>query len=795
MKICGQTSVVLSSLRMLAILLLAAVPAARATIYYSQAPGRADLLTCWNSNAGGGGSTPANFTSGDTFVMQGGQTITNGGNWTVSGGGTIQINSNALWEGSGKTMSVGGNLVNNGTIQSLVGTTTFSFTSASTYSGTGTIFAGTGGSSRINWLVNVGSSLTMGGNYLFANGGIHPYQRNFTVNGTLDCGNYTLTGGGGIDFILSNGATFITANTNGINGSILSFGTNSSFSSAASYVFNGGSAQAAGAWLPGTVTNLTINNAAGVTLASNLTVTGSFILTNSSRLNLMFSAGAPVTVGKLANYGTTTIGILGTNFAAGQDYPLLNYTNRQGAGGFALGALPAGMAATLITNGNSLVLRVTSPPVPVVVPPVALVRDTGGMHLGVNAQAGYSYKVSASTNLVDWTHLVTVRGQDVVPWSLPAAELAYVKRFFRADKVTAQGLTGLTVWTNFQATAGARLQIGMIGDSYTQNRARYTLRLKQTLTAKYGDLGAGFLGFASFSAAGLNGSVDDSELNYTIAYTNWTTKNGGGYGPDAGHVTSVSNNASLTIQVLKTVETNKLYYVNSPGTAGFHYRLRDAVTTNSWVTVSTAAALSLGITAIDTRTNIAPYYIDIEALGIGVSLIGSEAVKTGSGVVAHKLGCSGGRADQFAANTVSQAALNALNLDLIIIIMFATNEQAGNATPASFKTALQNIITTVRSVKPGIDVILMLPCYTEYELEIPKAYKLHDYGAVMQQVATANNAAFIDFSDVFGPATELQDLINAGLMATDRIHPSTTGAGSGGWLMADTIAKSILGLP
>ena len=791
----GQTLVAISTVRTVVILLLAVIPAAQAAIYYSQPPGSANLLTCWNSNAGGGGSTPVNFTSGDTFVMQSGQTITNGANWTVSGGGTIQINSGALWEGSGKTMSVGGNLVNNGTIQSLVGTTTFSFTSASTYSGTGTIFAGTGGSSRINWLVNGGSTLTMGGNYLFANGGIHPYQRNFTVNGTIDCGTNTLTGGGGIDFILGDGATFITANTNGINGSILNFGTNSSFSSTASYVFNGGSAQLAGAWLPGTVTNLTINNAAGVTLASNLTVSGVFTLTNSSRLNLKFTSAAPVAVGKLFNYGTTTIGVSGTNFLAGQDYPVLQYTNRQGGGGFALGALPSGMVATLITNGNSLVLRVTTPPAIVVVPPVALVRDTGGMHLGVNSTAGYSYKVTGSTNLVDWDHLVTVRGQDIVPWSLPASELAYVKRFFRADKVTAQGLTGLNRWTNFQATAGARLQIGMIGDSYTQNRSRYTLRLKQTLTAKYGDLGAGFLGFASFTQTnGANGSVDDSELNYTIVYNQWHSQNGSGYGPDAGHVTSISNNASLTIQVLKTVETNKLYYVNTPGTAGFHYRIRDAVTTQSWVTVSTDAALSLGITAIDSRTYTAPYNIDIEALGIGVSLIGSEAVKAGPGVVAHKLGCSGGRADQFAINAVSQAALNALNLDLIII-MFATNEQAGNATPASFKTALQNIITTVRSVKPNIDVILMLPCYTQYELEIPKAYKLHDYGAMMLQVAASNNAAYIDFSDVFGPATQLQNLIDTGLMAADRIHPSTTGVGSGGYLMADTISKSILGLP
>ena len=784
-----------SAAKALAILLLALAPSARAATYYSQSPFIANALTNWNSLAAGGGSTPANFTSGDTFIIQTNHVMTNTASWTVSGGATIQINSGGLLDGSGATISVGGNLVNNGTIQSLLGTTTYAFTSASTYSGTGVINPGTGGSSRINWLVGAGNTLTMGGNFLFANGGVYPYHRNFTVSGTIDCGAYTLTGGGGIDFILTNGATFITAHANGLNGSIVNFGTNGSFSSAASYVFKGGSAQVAGSWLPATVTNLTINNPAGVTLVGNVNVTGALTLTNSSRLNLKFTAGTPVTAGRLVSDGTTTLGISGTNFLAGQDYPVIQYTNRQGSGGFALAALPTGMVAALITNGSSLVLRVTSPPAVVVTPPLALVRDVGGMHLGVNSVTGYTYKVSASTNLVAWDHLASVRGQDVVPWTLSAAELGYARRFFRADKVGAQGLAGLTVWSNFQATAGARLQIGMIGDSYTQNRSRYTKRLKQTLAAQYGNLGAGFLGFASFTPTnGANGSVDETELDYTIVYNQWTSKNGGGYGPDAGHVTSLSNNASLTISVKKTVETNKLYYVNAPGSAGFRYRLRNAVTTNSWVTNATDAALSLGLTALDVRTSIAPYNIDLEALGVGVSLIGAEAIKTGPGVVAHKLGCSGGRADQFAANAVAKAALNELNLDLVII-MFATNEQGGNATPASFKAALQNIITTVRSVKPGMDVILMLPCYTKYELEFPTTYKLHDYGKVMLEVAVANSAAFLDFSDVFGPATELQNLIDGGLMNIDRIHPSTTGVGSGGYLMADTIAKSLLNLP
>ena len=105
-----------------ALLLLALTPAARAATYYSQPP-NANVLTNWNSNPAGGGSTPANFTSGDTFIIQTNHTMTNTGSWTVSGGATIQINSGGLLDGSASTITLGGNLVNNGTIQSMLGTT------------------------------------------------------------------------------------------------------------------------------------------------------------------------------------------------------------------------------------------------------------------------------------------------------------------------------------------------------------------------------------------------------------------------------------------------------------------------------------------------------------------------------------------------------------------------------------------------------------------------------------------------------------------------------------------------
>ncbi len=69
---------------------------------------------------------------------------------------------------------------------------------------------------------------------------------------------------------------------------------------------------------------------------------------------------APVSVGYLVLNGTTTINILGGTFATGQIYPLIGFTNISGAGNFVLGAVPVGLVATVVTNGNAIALQVAT---------------------------------------------------------------------------------------------------------------------------------------------------------------------------------------------------------------------------------------------------------------------------------------------------------------------------------------------------------------------------------------------------------------------------------------------------
>ena len=77
-----------------------------AAYFYSQSSSDPSVLANWNSNPGGGGVTPADFSGvGDTFVVQSGHTMTAAGSWTVSGSGaTVQVQDGSLVVNNGVTV-------------------------------------------------------------------------------------------------------------------------------------------------------------------------------------------------------------------------------------------------------------------------------------------------------------------------------------------------------------------------------------------------------------------------------------------------------------------------------------------------------------------------------------------------------------------------------------------------------------------------------------------------------------------------------------------------------------------
>jgi autotransporter-associated beta strand protein len=104
--------------------------------------------------------------------------------------------------------------------------------------------------------------------------------------------------------------------------------------------------------------------AAGATLnVSSLTLGNS---TNSFTGISSTTAAAVTNVGVLTLNGTVTVNAQGATITVGQ-YPLIASAGGiTGTGGFVVGTLPLGAVATIITNGNTIVLDVTTAPSPLV---------------------------------------------------------------------------------------------------------------------------------------------------------------------------------------------------------------------------------------------------------------------------------------------------------------------------------------------------------------------------------------------------------------------------------------------
>lgn len=104
----------------------------------------------------------------------------------------------------------------------------------------------------------------------------------------------------------------------------------------------------------GATLGVLVNSASSV---PTLTLTAS----NASALSLSGVSSttvAPIYATNLAPVGTVTINVAGS-FGVENQYPLIKFTGYTGTGGFALGSLPVGVTANLVTNGSVIALNVT----------------------------------------------------------------------------------------------------------------------------------------------------------------------------------------------------------------------------------------------------------------------------------------------------------------------------------------------------------------------------------------------------------------------------------------------------
>jgi len=295
-------------------------------------------------------------------------TITIRGNVTVQNTGSGRWNLCAPAAGAAVTVNIAGNLVVDGsasTSSQLVGVT-----SNGTSNGTTTVIVnvqgnvlvtgnptnnawtkfsisngsqGGSGTSTWNFYGNVSisdaqiqnsTSTTSGGlgKFVFAKNGTQSFTLS-NINNTLAAINIEVLNGSTLNigsnallfstgfFTLNSGAGIVTSLPSGLDGNLTNTGTKT-LSTAANYTFNGTSAQVPGALFPASVNDLTINNAAGISLSAPVTLNGTLTFTagklSLGANNLIVSASGSLSGASAASYIVTDgVGTLTQTIGAG----------------------------------------------------------------------------------------------------------------------------------------------------------------------------------------------------------------------------------------------------------------------------------------------------------------------------------------------------------------------------------------------------------------------------------------------------------------------------------------------
>ena len=260
----------------------------------------------WSNNLNFGWNSGTTIIRGNVTVMNTGAT----GRWQLCApagraSDTLIIDGNLTVDGSALTGTTVVNLTSNGTSNGLttvvinvMGNVTVTGNSANkawtnfsvsrgSQGGTGTTTWNLYGSSFSMTNATTQNSNATGAKFVFAKAG----KQTMTLSGdslvgfplrvlngsTLSMGTSVLGGSG--TFTLDSGATIESGHSGGLDSTLSNTGVKS-LSSAASYTFNGTSAQVMGSLMPTTLKNLTINNPAGVTLPKADTINGMLTLTS-----------------------------------------------------------------------------------------------------------------------------------------------------------------------------------------------------------------------------------------------------------------------------------------------------------------------------------------------------------------------------------------------------------------------------------------------------------------------------------------------------------------------------------
>lgn len=347
-----------------------------------------------------------------------------------------------------------------------------------------------------------------------------------------------------------------------------------------------------------------------------------------------------------------------------------------------------------------------------------------------------------------------------------------------------------------EAVAGvnASLTIAMIGDSYTHNNGRYAFKVAKALWRKYqSDIttpnGYGFISFGGVGGSLPNGSIQWNAYAKAVAGSGTidVSSYGTGGGPDTCQAV-LSSGAIIYLDGGITTNRGISYTLMfEGGTGSVQWSFDDGATWSNVLDLSTyPSGLQTYEIDVSAFASVANKPFRIKAVTQS-TIYGINAVlKNTAGIVVHKLGATGTRAQQWATVDATRwkAGLSVLAPNLVMI-MHGTNDQTSSRTKAQFKADIKTIMDRAIEVNPVADILLMAPPENQRGL----ATKISTYADAMYELAQEYKCAYLDMQPHFGvnPSDYAFGSLRP-LFASDGIHPEPN---TGGYAMKDAVLYAL----
>lgn len=337
----------------------------------------------------------------------------------------------------------------------------------------------------------------------------------------------------------------------------------------------------------------------------------------------------------------------------------------------------------------------------------------------------------------------------------------------------------------------ARLVAGLVGDSWTHNTGRYALKVASSLWRKYhaasafvadGPIGRGFCSFGGIGSSLPNGDVVWNNRAVLQAGTADVSAYGTGNGPDACQAV-LPTGTIIRYQGNESFSKGTTFTLFAEGGAGVIRHSWDGGVT--WQANTDLSALPVGLQTIllagKPASGTGQFWL--EAVSGPVTLYGvNEVLPNVAGVLVHKLGATGTRAQQWASIDAThwKAGISALGLNLLGIT-HGTNDQTPGRSKAQYKADILTLIDRAREANPYVDILLVAPAENQ---RTSNPIAMSAYADALYEIARDDrNVAYLDLQQWFGekPA-DYSSTSGRPWFASDLIHPDPE---MGGYAIAD----------